>query len=186
MRLNLLMMMVRLTKIISVILLNIQKHEPHLIVDYENLNERFLIELDKEKSSAVFPIINLVLLYLKDNNGTIEYNATTAATIDYSLLEDGEFYRFCSQFSEGQQHLFSFILVCSMRSCLAGKCNDPFYIFSSGGAGVGKSLLVNAITDYTKRILKYPAQNLFLCQIQLLRLQKLLMKPLCILLFNDL
>ena len=127
-----------------------------MIVDYEDLNEIFFTESDKEKGSAEFSIVNLELLDLKDNIGNIEYNAATAATVDYSLLEDGEFYRIRSQFSDGQQHLFNFILVCSIRCRLAVTFNDPFYIISSGGAGVGKSLLVNVMTEYSKRILKYP------------------------------
>ena len=36
----------------------------------------------------------------------------------------------------------------------------PFIIFLSGGAGVGKSLLIKAITEYLKRVLQYPNQNL--------------------------
>ena len=35
-----------------------------------------------------------------------------------------------------------------------------FQIFLSGGAGVGKSFLINAITEYLKRVLRYPNQNL--------------------------
>ena len=73
-----------------------------MIVDYEDLNEIFLTESDKEKGSVEFSIVNLELLDLKDNIGNIEYNAAAAATDDYSLLEDGEFYRIHSQFSDGQ------------------------------------------------------------------------------------
>ena len=36
----------------------------------------------------------------------------------------------------------------------------PFQIFLSGGAGVGKSFLIKAITEYLKRVLRYPSQNL--------------------------
>ena len=47
---------------------------------------------------------------------------------------------------------------------LAGKNNElepkPFQILLSGGAGVGKSFLVTPITEYLKRILRYPSQNL--------------------------
>ena len=37
---------------------------------------------------------------------------------------------------------------------------DPFFIFLSGDAGVGKSYFVHTITEYLKRILKYPSQYL--------------------------
>ena len=36
----------------------------------------------------------------------------------------------------------------------------PIFIILSGGAGVGKSLLIKAITEYLKRVLQYPNQNL--------------------------
>ena len=47
---------------------------------------------------------------------------------------------------------------------LAEKNNElehkPFQLFSSGGAGVGKCFLVTAITEYLRRVLRYPNQNL--------------------------
>ena len=36
---------------------------------------------------------------------------------------------------------------------------DPFYIFLTGGAGVGKSFLVKCLTEYMKKNLKFPKQN---------------------------
>ena len=36
----------------------------------------------------------------------------------------------------------------------------PFHIFLSGGTGVGKSFLVKTITEYLKRVLRYPNQYL--------------------------
>ena len=48
---------------------------------------------------------------------------------------------------------------------LAEKNNElppkPFQIFLSGGAGVGKSFLIKAITEYLKRVLRYPNQKSF-------------------------
>ena len=47
---------------------------------------------------------------------------------------------------------------------LVGKNNElppkPFQIFLSGGAGIRKSFLIKAITEYLKRVLRYPNQNL--------------------------
>ena len=47
---------------------------------------------------------------------------------------------------------------------LAEKNNElplkPFQIFLSGGAGVGKSILVKALTEYLKQVLRYPNQIL--------------------------
>ena len=36
---------------------------------------------------------------------------------------------------------------------------DPFHIFLSRGAGVGKTFLVNVIIEYLKKILLFPGQN---------------------------
>ena len=66
--------------------------------------------------------------------------------------------------NEGQQHLFSFIMQYALHCKLAEINNKlppkPFQIFLSGGAGVGKSFFIKAITEYLKRVLRYPSQNL--------------------------
>ena len=66
--------------------------------------------------------------------------------------------------NEGQQHLFNFIIQYALHCKLAEKNNElppkPFQIFLSGGAGIGKSFLSKAITEYLKRVLRYPNQNL--------------------------
>ena len=51
--------------------------------------------------------------------------------------------------------------------CKLAEKNDElppksFQIFLSGGAGIGKSFLIKAITEYLKRVLRYPNQNLVL------------------------
>ena len=51
-----------------------------------------------------------------------------------------------------------------LHSKLAEKNNElphkPFQIYLSGGAGVRKSFLIKAITEYLKRVLRYLYQNL--------------------------
>ena len=51
----------------------------------------------------------------------------------------------------------------AIKCCLAKKYGalmpDAFHIFLSGGADVGKSFLVKAITEYLKRILKHHGQR---------------------------
>ena len=69
----------------------------------------------------------------------------------------------CSQLNEGQQDLFSYIMKWATQYML-NKDNDeiepdPFHIFLSGGAGVGKSFLVNVIIEYLKKTLMFPGQN---------------------------
>ena len=66
--------------------------------------------------------------------------------------------------NESQQHLFNFTMHYAVNFKLAEKNNElppkPFRIFLSGGAGVGKSLLIKAITEYLKWVLRYQNQNL--------------------------
>ena len=78
-------------------------------------------------------------------------NATAVSTIINNLLLPNEqFYEICSQMNEVQQHLFNFIMQYAVHCKLAEKNNElptkPFQIFLSGGAGVGKSFLIKAIT----------------------------------------
>ena len=69
----------------------------------------------------------------------------------------------CSQLNEGQQDLFNYIMKWGTQYML-NKDNDeiepdPFHIFLSGGAGVGKSFLVNVIIEYLNKTLMFPGQN---------------------------
>ena len=92
-------------------------------------------------------------------------NAPLVSTIIHNLLRPKEkFYEIYSQLNEGQQHLFNFLMQYALHCKLAEKNNElppkPFQIFLSGGAGVGKSFLIKAVTEYLKRVLRYPNQNL--------------------------
>ena len=89
-------------------------------------------------------------------------NATVGSTIiNNLLLLNEQFYEICSQLT-GSTESVQFHDAVHCR--LAEKNNELppklFQIFSSGGAGVGKSFLIKAITEYLKRVLRYPNQNL--------------------------
>ena len=147
------------------ILCNIKKHEPYLDINYEELQNFNFVQSDEEEDNAEFSMINpnLLDLDLEDSDNVI--NATAVSTIiDNLLLPNEQFYEICSQLNEGQQHLFNFIMQYALHCKLAEKNNEsppkPFQIFLSGGAGVGKSFLIKAITEYLKRVLRYPNQNL--------------------------
>ena len=106
---------------------------------------------------------NLLDLDLEDSDSVS--NATAVSTlIDKLLLPNEQYYKICSQLNEAQQHLFNFMMQYAVLCKLAEKNNElppkPFQIFLSGGAGVGKSFLIKAITEYLKRVLRYPNQNL--------------------------
>ena len=70
----------------------------------------------------------------------------------------------CSQLSDMQRHLFNFFME-YLAEYKYAVVNDkpepePFDIFLSVGTGVEKSFLINVMTEYAKRILKYPGQSL--------------------------
>ena len=134
-------------------------------INYEELQNFNFVQSDEEEDNAEFSVINPNLLDLDLEDGNMVINATAVSTIINNLLLSNEqFYEICSQLNEGQQHLFNFIMQYALHSKLAEKNNKlprkPFQIFSSGGAGIGKSFLIKAITKYLKRVPRYLKQNL--------------------------
>ena len=137
-------------------------------IDYEELHNPEILESDEEEDRE-FSMLNPSLIdfdidfHIDDSNG-VNKGPIAPTAIYTTLLPNEQFYEMCSQLNEGQQHLFNYIMKYSVESRFAEINNtdlpEPFYIFLSGGAGVGKSFLVNVITEYTKRILKYPKQTL--------------------------
>ena len=143
---------------------NIKKDEPYLDINYEGLQNFNFVQSDEE-DNAEFSMINpnLLDLDLEDSDNVI--NATAVSTIiDNLLLPNEQFYEICFQLNEGQQHLFNFVMQYALHCKLAETNNKsppkPFQIFLSGGAGVGKSFLIKAVTEYLKRVLRYPSQYL--------------------------
>ena len=96
-----------------------------------------------------------------ENNNTIPVPSTTT---DDPVISTEMFYNMCSNLNWKQQELFNVVAKHAMESKLANENDvikpDPYYIFLSGGAGVGKSYLIKVMTEYLRKILKYPGQNL--------------------------
>ena len=113
-----------------------------------------MVESEEREDNVDFSIINPSLLDL-DIEGSDDVNTAPVASTNRNnlLLPNEQFYEICSQLN--QQHLFNFI----MKNNNAPR-PEPFHIFLSGCAGVGKRFLVHAITEYLKRVLRYPNQNL--------------------------
>ena len=123
-----------------------------------------MLESDEEEDNNDFSMINPNLIDFDIDDGNHANVPIASTSIDNILLPNEQYYQMCSQLNEGQQHLFNFIMKYAIKCRFAEKNNEPppepFYIFLSGGAGVGKSFLVNVITEYLKRILRYPNQSL--------------------------
>ena len=146
------------------ILCNIKKHEPYLDIDYEELQNFSFVQSEAEEDNTHFSMTNPNLLDLDlEGSDNVSNAPVVSIIIDNFLLPDEQFYEIFSQLNEGQQHLFNFIMQYALHCKLAEKNNElppiPFQIFLSEFAGVGKSFLIKAITEYLKRVLRYPNQN---------------------------
>ena len=130
------------------------KHEPYLNIDYEELQNVNFVQSEEEEDNAEFSMINPNLLDLDLEDSNSVSNATAESTIINNLLLPNEqFHEICSQLNESQQHLFNFIMYYAVLCKLAEKNNElppkPFQILLSGGAGIGKSFLIKAITEFS-------------------------------------
>ena len=96
-------------------------------------------------------------------DGDIPIGTVALSLLENSVLPLDMYYEMSSQLNEGQQDPFNFMMKWTMKYMLH-KDNDeiepdPFHIFLSGGAGVGKTFLVNVIIEYLKKTLLFPGQN---------------------------
>ena len=133
-------------------------------MDYEELQKFDFVQSDEE-DNAECSVINPNFLDLDlEDNGSVSNAPVVSTIIDNLPPPHEQFYEICSQLNEGQQHLVSFIMQYALHCKLAEKNNELptklFQIFLSRGAGVGKSFLIKAITEYLKRVLRYLNQNL--------------------------
>ena len=150
----------------SLIKPNVEKHEPYIDLDYDDLNHPYLSEEDDDEIDDDFSMINPELLDLDleeagNNTNTVPVAATT---IDNIMLPTAEFHDMCSKLNEEQMYMFNYIMRYAIKSRFAERNDEetpePFHIFLSGGAGVGKSFLTTVIYEYLKRVLKYHGQTL--------------------------
>ena len=113
-------------------------------------------ESDRDQVDDDFAMINpdLLDLDLDDGNDEIGVPVTSTSVIDNQSIPRELFYEMCSKLNQGQLELFNLITKYAYEWQLADKNDlpkpDPFYIFLSGGAGVGKSYLVTLITEQLK------------------------------------
>ena len=145
---------------------NLQKHEPFTPIDYEELeNLPDIDESDEEDDCNEFAMINPDMIDYDDGSDfMLQSTSIPSASVDNLFLPPEEFYSMCSGLNKTQRRFFNFFMTYVMMSktCLRNNQGEPnpFYIYLSGGAGVGKSFLINVITEYAKRNLKFHGQNL--------------------------
>ncbi|XP_066911966.1 uncharacterized protein [Clytia hemisphaerica] len=160
----------------EVIMPNILKHDSHFnqpneidldeIPVYDNSDSESSSEDEQGNDYGVFhpDLID----FDQDNESNDESNENPlipfTVTNQNPAIPRDLFYNMCSNFNEKQQNFFNYIFKYVMTLKLAEKNNslekpDPFRILLSGGAGVGKSFLVKALTEQLRKILKEPGQN---------------------------
>ena len=76
-------------------------------------------------------------------DGDIPIGTVALSLLENSVLPLDMYYEMCSQLNEGQQDPFNFMMKWTMKYMLHNENDetepDPFHIFLSGGAGVGKN-----------------------------------------------
>ena len=119
---------------------------------------------ENETYAEEFEMFNPNLLDLdpEEGSGVVSRSVPSSVVENISLPRE-TFYENCSQLNEGQQHIFDFIKKYAHMLMLNSRNDvpdpDPFFIFLTGGAGVGKSFVMNCITEYLRKTLKYPGQD---------------------------
>jgi len=159
--------------VLSSIQVNIKKHN----CDFEKYDDVNLDDVrhfsESESESDIdsdYGMLNPDLIDMdhddEENNDDAQGSTTIpvpSTTIDQPAMSNEMFYEMCSSLNWKQQELFNILAKHAMESKLADENNvvkpDPYYIFLSGGAGVGKSYMIKVITEYLRKILKYPGQN---------------------------
>ena len=148
---------------------NIQRHDCFFgILDDEDMMNNIYGSHDDDSDEDViddeFCMLNPDLLDLEVEPDSTPNNCTVpSSTVENISISREEFYEMCSQLNTGQQYLFNYVLKYTQELML-NKRNDlpdpePFYLFLTGGAGVGKSFLAKCLIEYLKKTLKYCGQN---------------------------
>ena len=157
---------------------NILKHEPNFgkieydEVDFENNSNSVDDSCSEEEemdSDNDYSAFDPSLLDFDSGFEDLDCKNSlhTSSIQDRLTIPLDSFYMMCSQLNEGQRDLLNYIMKWAAQCMLNNDNNepdpDPFYVFLSGGAGVGKTYLVSVLIEYLKRSLLFPGQNVDEC-----------------------
>ena len=131
--------------------------------------DHYLLDKDQEDNGpSDYTMLNPDFLDLNsDEQGDSSEPSTgpvASRFVKNESLPPAVFFEMYSLLNEEQQKLFNFIIRYSQELKL-NKGNylpesNPFHIFLSGAAGVGKSFLTKLIAEYMKKLLKTAGQNM--------------------------
>ena len=145
---------------------NLKRHQPYDDIDSEELQDAFLREMDHSDSESE----NEENEYSALHPGIVEYSddeqirvprgdITTSSHIMTNLfLNNDTFYSMCNQLNKKQKNLFYFVSK-HIQRVKHGLEPDPFFIFMTGGGGVGKSFTIKAIAEIARRELRFSNQD---------------------------
>ena len=130
---------------------DIKNHKPYLDIKYEELQNLNIFQSDKEEDNAEFIVTNPDLLDLEMEDRDIVSNALIVSAISDNLILPN--YVFWNMFTVewGSTAPVQFRNTTYITMQIRRNNELPpklFQIFLSGGAGVGESILVIAITKY--------------------------------------
>ncbi|KAK3109198.1 hypothetical protein FSP39_025266 [Pinctada imbricata] len=135
---------------------------PEIWNDFAARVHQECLEEQTNESHCKHPYLDPSLLPVQateDNEVTTPRNYTIGKT---QLVTDSRFYELVRSLNDKQRILFDYMYDWATRTRLASDDNSvpqPFYIFLSGGGGVGKTHLVNTIYEGLVRALRKPGQD---------------------------
>lgn len=103
--------------------------------------------------------------FIDPENITSSNHETTKSTgHTFSLTctvkhDDTFFYNMVTSLNQKQRFLFDFTYYWALSTRLSAQSTVPFYIFLSGGGGVGKTHLIKTVYQGLIRALRTPGQN---------------------------
>ena len=142
--------------------LNRQVYEPYADIDYADLADNNLTS-SSDSEDEDYSFMNPSLLECTEDVDDIPNipSSIPYRRVDLSLPTD-VFHEMCASLNDEQRELLNYVLMWCHFTIWPknGVENNPFHIFLTGGAGVGKSHLTVIISEYIKRTLKYAGQSL--------------------------
>ena len=124
-------------------------HEPYLDIDYDDLESCNFLDSDSDNDNEEFSMLNQEMIgYEEESHENGNGGAVLSKSVIGTQLPNEVFYNMWCQLNENQRHLFNviFMMYHSMMSRFAedNKMDpiEPYHIFLSGAAGVGKNFLM--------------------------------------------
>ena len=157
----------------DILMPNLKKHDAwngEYDLDEDMLFERD--ESDNDVDNNLVPDLNdygmlnpnLLDLNIDHSSTNVSSGPVGSSSVDDESIPQNVIYDMCSELNGEQQQLFDFMMKYAQQLQLNERNDlpdpEPFNIFLSGGAGVGKTYLTVLIREYFKKTWKVPGQNM--------------------------